>query len=89
MYVEVFKDIAYRIAPLDAQKAEEMILETKAYKMLTSRGNKVNIKPIVDILMAISRMMIANDKIIELDLNPVIVRKNESVVADVRVLVGK
>jgi len=89
IFVEVLKDISFRVAPLVKRDAEEMMQETQAYKLLTGvRGQKsVDIYSIVDILLKISCCALENPEIKELDLNPILVSDKDSEVVDVRMIV--
>ncbi len=89
VYVEVLRDVSYRIAPLDEESALEMIKETKAYRVLSCCRNKVGIKLLQNILLKVSKLMVNNHQVQELDLNPVIVNKNYSLIADARILIEK
>lgn len=88
VFVEVLKDVSLRIAPVDKSMAEEMIKEIKGYLLLSGiRGKKaVNINAIIGMIINVSRMIMANKKIIELDFNPVMVDERKAVVADARII---
>jgi acyl-CoA synthetase (NDP forming) len=76
IYVELFRDAALRIAPLDEDEALVMIKETKAYKLLTGfRGDKQrDVAALAKVLTAVSRLVQDfKDDIAELDINPVLV----------------
>lgn len=72
IYVEILKDVSFRIAPLTEKDAIEMIEETKSYRLLSgARGQKpVNIQAIVDCLLKVSQLSLDFPEIIELDINP-------------------
>ncbi|MFH1612675.1 MAG: acetate--CoA ligase alpha subunit [bacterium] len=72
IYVEILKDISFRIAPLTERDAMEMIQETKSYFLLSgARGQKaVNIQSIVDCLLKVSQLSLDFPEILELDINP-------------------
>ena len=85
VFVEVFKDISLRIAPLSYQEALDMIQETKGYEILKGTRGKasVDIDAIIDVLMKLSNL--AHDyssQIQELDINPLIVYENGAIAAD-------
>jgi acetyltransferase len=76
IYVEVFRDIAFRSAPLRTCDAEEMITELRCYNILKgTRGRgKLAIGSIIPALVNLSEFAIATSKYIsELDLNPIYV----------------
>ncbi len=88
IYVELLKDVSFRIAPITRKDAYEMIKEIKAYKILRGlRGEKpVDIDAIVDLLLRISKISIEHPEIFEIDLNPIKVFENGYVVVDFRMV---
>ena len=87
VFVEVLKDVSFRIAPIGKEEAEEMIEEIKASKILKGiRGEKpVNTEKLVDILVKVSKLA-ENKKILEVDLNPVIVNETSAIIVDARIM---
>ncbi|HZW36400.1 MAG TPA: acetate--CoA ligase family protein, partial [Candidatus Deferrimicrobiaceae bacterium] len=75
IYVEVLKDVSFRVAPVSRREAVEMIREIRAYPLLSSfRGSTPSDEGgIVDSLLRISRLSLDFPEIQELDLNPVMV----------------
>jgi acetate---CoA ligase (ADP-forming) len=76
IFVEILKDVALRIAPLDHQEAMAMIKEIKGYKILAGARGKaaLDITAIADVLVKVSHMaMELEDKVEELDINPLLV----------------
>jgi acetyltransferase len=76
IFVEVYKDVSMRVAPLTRTDAEEMIQEVKGSVLLKGyRGReKGDLEGVIDVIMKISQLaMDLRDEIIELDINPVIV----------------
>jgi len=69
---EALKDVSMRLAPLQQADAEEMMLELKAHVLFDGwRGSPaINRQAVVDALMAVSDLLIGNDQILELDINP-------------------
>lgn len=90
IFVEVLKDVSFRIAPLSKGDAYEMVREIKGYPVLEGiRGEEPSdIEAIVDIIMKVSSLVNANEAISELDLNPVFVFKDGASVVDARVILG-
>jgi acetyltransferase len=92
IYVEVLKDIAFRITPLGREDAHEMIRETKTFPLLRGvRGEaEADIDAIEHSLLVLSQMAVDFPQIIEADINPLLVRKRgEGVVAiDARFAIG-
>jgi len=75
IYVEVLKDVAFRVAPIDKEDALDMIDDIKSYPLLYGvRGErKRDINSISDILMRVSNLVYEIGEISELDINPLIV----------------
>jgi acyl-CoA synthetase (NDP forming) len=88
IFVEAFRDFSLRVCPIDKNDALEMIREMKAYPLLTgARGTEpVDIEAIAALLQRVSRLLVENASISEMDLNPVIAYKDGYWVVDVRVL---
>jgi len=88
VFVEVFKDVSFRIAPLSKKDIYEMINEIKAIKILKGfRGEKsVNLDKVSDILSKLSVLSLKEKHISEIDFNPVIVNETRAVVVDARLI---
>ncbi len=86
IFVELFKDVSFRLAPIDEEEAERMMKETIGYKILKGfRGFKGDIEGLKKTLAKVSEMLVKED-IIELDLNPVKVLPDRVVALDVKVI---
>ncbi|MCX6707049.1 MAG: acetate--CoA ligase family protein [Candidatus Woesearchaeota archaeon] len=87
IFVEIMKDTALRISPINKSQAMEMIKEVKAYPILAgARGsNPVNLEALSNIIMRISKLA-ENKNIIEIDFNPVIVNERSAFIADARII---
>ncbi|MEM3083629.1 MAG: acetate--CoA ligase family protein [Nitrososphaerales archaeon] len=75
IYVGVFKDISFRLAPIKELSAYDMIDSTKASKLLSGvRGEKPSdIRSIVECLQRLSQLVIDFPEIQEMDINPLLV----------------
>ena len=75
IYVEVLKDVAFRIAPLSIENADAMIREILSFPLLRGvRGEApADIEAIRDALMRLSQMAMDFPEIIEADVNPLLV----------------
>ena len=73
--VEVLKDVSFYLAPLTADEARQMLVNTKTYKMLKGvRGEKsVDIDAIAEGLQRLSQLVTEFPHIQELDINPYVV----------------
>ena len=90
IFVEILKDVSFRVAPLAQEDIDEMVKEIKGYKILTGmRGERPkDIEAIKDILAKLSEITIDNPEIKEIDLNPVIVHEQGVSIVDSRVILG-
>jgi len=88
IYVNIFNDATFRLAPVTLSMAETMIGEIKAVKLLRGvRGEKaVNIKALAKILVRISALATDFPEISEIDFNPVIATEKSAIVADAKIL---
>ncbi len=90
IFVEIFKDVSFRLAPIRHNAARSMICSTKAYPMLNgARGEKpCDTDELERCLALLSKLAIDNPEIAELDINPLIVHPKGSgcSVADCRIL---
>ena len=88
IFVEVLKDVTFRIAPITEADAREMITEVKAYPILKGyRGQPpADIDAIAKILTSTSRLVMDHAEIKELDLNPVIVYEKGAKTVDARII---
>ena len=88
VFVEVLKDVQFRLAPLSSQEATEMIRSIKGFPILEgTRGSKpVDIEALVDVLVRLSQLGRDFPDIDEMDLNPVLAFEagRGAVVVDVR-----
>ncbi len=85
-FVEVYKDVSYRITPIDKEEALSMIKETKVYRILSGyRDEKPrDIEKIAELLVNLSRLVEENPEIKEIDLNPTFSLPEGVFVADAR-----
>ena len=85
--VEILKDNAVALPPLNAYMVEQMISKTKAAKYLQKFRNlpEANKQALVDVLLNISEMVSELPEILELDINPLIVDANGAIAVDARI----
>ena len=88
IFVEILKDVNFRVAPITTEDAREMITQLKAYPLLKGYRNTppVDIDALVEILCSTSRLVMDNPEIKELDLNPVMAYSNGAKVVDARII---
>jgi acyl-CoA synthetase (NDP forming) len=88
IFVELLKDVTFRIAPITRQDAEEMITEVKAYPLLKGYRNTppADINAIVTVLLNTSKLIMDYPEIKELDLNPVMTYEKGAKTVDARII---
>jgi acyl-CoA synthetase (NDP forming) len=89
IHAEVFEDISFRLAPLTREAASEMISEVRGSRILRGvRGEKpVDVEAIVEVLLALSRLMVECPEVSEIDVNPLLVFEEEIVAVDARAII--
>jgi len=87
IFVEVMRDVAFRVCPITKKDAEEMICELRAYPILAgARGRKpVNKAALVDALVKVSRLLLRENPS-EFDINPLMADEKRCVAVDMRIL---
>lgn len=88
--VEVLKDVAFRIVPLEPRDAREMVHEIKGFPLLQGyRGTEpADLAALEDVLLKVSRFVEGHPEIDELDLNPVFAYRDGALAVDARVVLA-
>jgi len=88
IYTELYKDVSFRVVPLDRYDAEQMIEEIKGKKLLEGfRNIQANKKFVIDLIMKTSKIgEELMDNIDQMDLNPVFIYKNDYCVVDAKLI---
>ena len=91
IFVEIFKDISIRIAPITVHEAWDMVQSLTSYPLIQGyRGNDpLDAEALVDLIMRVSDLITEIDDIKEMDLNPVFIYKDGlgSTVIDCRIFI--
>ncbi|MEI6595792.1 MAG: acetate--CoA ligase family protein [Bacteroidota bacterium] len=87
IFIEVFKDVSFAIAPVGKEEAKDMISHLKSYPIIKGvRGREgVNEEMLIETLLKLSALLAAAPEIKELDINPLLGSKNDLVAVDARV----
>jgi acetyltransferase len=90
IYVEVFGDVAFRVAPLSRADAEEMIEEVRGKRLLEGARGKppMDRETLIKALLSLSRMLVENPRLTEVDINPLLVLDRGVVAVDARAVVA-
>jgi acetyltransferase len=90
IFVEIFRDVSFRVAPVPPDVVREMIREIRSYGILAgARGRPVrDTESVAVCLQRLSQLAVECPLIKELDINPLIVRNTGQgcAVADARIL---
>lgn len=88
VFVELLEDVSLELLPITREEASGMIRNIKGYKLLDDyRGaKKKDIKAIEDVLLSVSKLVLQQPEIKEIDLNPVLVFEDGVKVLDARIL---
>jgi acyl-CoA synthetase (NDP forming) len=88
IFTELYKDVTFRVVPIERYDAEEMVDEIKGKKILEGfRNMSANKKLVIDLLMKVSKIgEELMSHISEMDLNPVFVYKNDTCVVDAKLI---
>jgi acetyl-CoA synthetase (ADP-forming) len=84
IFTEILKDISFRVAPLEKRDALEMMHDIKGHKILEAvRGMEAaDLDALADILIKVGQIGLENEKVKEIDINPVIISGSKPVAAD-------
>jgi len=88
IFVEVLKDVAFRIVPLERRDAREMVREIKGYPLLEGyRGQEpADVGYLEELLLKLSRFAEEHPEVREVDLNPVFAYRDGALAVDARVV---
>ncbi|MEM0378833.1 MAG: acetate--CoA ligase family protein [Thermosphaera sp.] len=91
IFVEVFRDVSFRVAPLSVDEALEMIEEIRTSPILNGYRTQppVNKHSIAEIIVAVGKMLEDYPEIESMDLNPVFAYPNGAYVIDGRIILRK
>ncbi|MEM0384840.1 MAG: acetate--CoA ligase family protein, partial [Nitrososphaeria archaeon] len=88
VFVELMKDVVFRIAPVSKEEAFEMVKKIKGYPLLSGfRGAKpLDINSLAELISTVSRIGLEIPEIDQMDLNPVIVYETGFLIVDARII---
>ncbi|HQQ94282.1 MAG TPA: acetate--CoA ligase family protein [Bacteroidia bacterium] len=87
IYVEVLKDVVFKLSPVSETEALEMLYSIKARKLLDGvRGQAgVSKSSVIDVLQRVSALVTDFPEILEVDLNPLKAFESQTLAVDVRI----
>jgi len=88
IFTELYKDVSFRVVPIDAYDAAQMVEELAGKKLLEGfRGMKANKQMVIDLVLKVSKLgerLI--DHVDQMDLNPVFVYEKRVCVVDAKLI---
>ena len=86
IFIEIFHDVSFRLAPFSKAVAKKMIQEIQAYPLLNGfRGEeKVDIEALASILVNLSKLSLEHSEIQEIDFNPVMAKGKQIFIVDAK-----
>ena len=91
VFVELLKDVSFRVIPVERRDAQEMINDIKGYPLLQGyRGKEpASISALVEVILKVSKLIEENPQIKELELNPIFAYRDKAVGVDARIILEK
>jgi acyl-CoA synthetase (NDP forming) len=89
VFLEVLKDVTFRVPPFDRAEATRMIEEVRGFPLLRgARGRrKADVRALVDVIMKVQRLAVdLHDEVAELDINPLVALPKRAVALDALVV---
>jgi acetate---CoA ligase (ADP-forming) subunit beta len=88
IFVELLKDVNFRVAPLTAEEAKEMIMQLKAFPLLNGYRNTppADLDALIRIICNVSSLVLEQPEIKELDLNPIMAYPKGAKAVDARII---
>ena len=88
IFTELYKDVTFRIVPIDQYDAEQMIEELKGKQLLEGfRNIKANKKLVIDLLLKVAQIGEESEEHIDqMDLNPVFIYEHNLCVVDAKLI---
>ena len=91
IYVEAYRDVSFRLAPIRELSAENMIGQIRGTKILQGfRGQPpADTKAIAECIERLSQLAVEQPEIMELDVNPLVALQKGCRVLDARIIIGQ
>ena len=88
IFVEVLKDVSFRVCPVYRIEAQKMIREIKGFPILKGlRGQDgINIDDLIDLILKMSKLSLKEKQIKEIDFNPAIADAKKILLADFKII---
>jgi len=88
IFVELIRDVSFRLAPISKEEALQMMKEVKGYRLLTGFRSTppLDVDSVADAISKVSVMVAELEEISQVDLNPVMVYQKGIIAVDARVI---
>jgi acyl-CoA synthetase (NDP forming) len=88
IFTELYKDVSFRVVPIDSYDAAQMVEELTGKKLLEGfRGIKANKQLVIDLVLTVSKLgEELTDQVDQMDLNPVFVYEKRICVVDAKLI---
>ena len=88
VFVEILEDVAFRVVPLEAKDASDIVREIKGFPLLDgARGReKADLNSLENLILKVSNLVDENPEIAELDLNPIFAYSDGVVAVDAHIV---
>lgn len=88
IFVEVLKDVSFRVIPVNRKDVQEMIQEIKGFPLLRGyRGKEpASIPALIAMILKVSKFVNENPQIREMELNPIVAYKDKALAVDARII---
>lgn len=88
IYVEIFKDVSFGLAPLNPEQAIELLSQIQAFPLLRGARGKagVDLKEVARIISRVSHLALHHHTIREFEINPLIARPDGVIAVDARTI---
>lgn len=84
IFAEIKRDVTFRSLPLTKKDIQEMIMELKSFQIFSARGKNYDLEKFISIIQKIAEIT-EKKNIQEMDLNPIIVGVEKSLIVDARI----
>ena len=92
IYVETLRDVTFRLAPLKTLSAQHMVEAVRGFPLLKGVRGELpsDLDALAEVLERVSQLAVERPEVLELDINPLIVRPagQGAVAVDARVVLG-
>ncbi len=88
IFIEVFKDVAFRLAPLDKDEALRMMESTKVSKILKGARGSIpcDMEALAELIVNLGNLLVSQPEIKEIDINPVMAFEDGYCAVDARII---